>query len=153
MSITPKKKADSPSAKTQSHSPNVTANGATARAFSPEDAQRIRSALLERRESLIQKQALQLDALSSPERHHIADLEEMTSDAADADDLPTLLNLNSSNLDQIDNALEKLEHGTYGTCERCEDPIPKARLEFLPFAALCVDCQRQQEATTVLEEE
>ena len=44
-------------------------------------------------------------------------------------------------IEEIDAALERLADGTYGTCERCGKAIPKARLEALPHAALCIDCK------------
>lgn len=37
-------------------------------------------------------------------------------------------------------AQAKLGDGTYGTCDRCRRPIAPARLEALPWAALCVAC-------------
>lgn len=42
---------------------------------------------------------------------------------------------------EIDRALEKIDNGTYGLCEHCGDPIPEARLQALPYAALCVTCK------------
>lgn len=41
----------------------------------------------------------------------------------------------------VDGALVRLESGTYGTCLRCGRPIAEARLEALPWAAHCIDCQ------------
>lgn len=42
---------------------------------------------------------------------------------------------------EIDRALQKIEDGTYGICENCGETIPDARLEALPYAALCVNCK------------
>lgn len=42
---------------------------------------------------------------------------------------------------EIDVALDKIDEGTYGICDRCAKPIPKARLEVIPWAALCVSCK------------
>jgi DnaK suppressor protein len=42
---------------------------------------------------------------------------------------------------EIDRALAKIEAGTYGYCEQCGDLIPEARLQALPYAALCVTCK------------
>jgi DnaK suppressor protein len=42
----------------------------------------------------------------------------------------------------VDEALERLEGGSYGRCIRCGNPIAPARLEALPWAAHCIDCQR-----------
>jgi RNA polymerase-binding protein DksA len=42
----------------------------------------------------------------------------------------------------VDAALARLEAGTFGTCTRCGNPIPPGRLEALPWAPRCIDCQR-----------
>jgi len=42
---------------------------------------------------------------------------------------------------EIDVALDKLDEGLYGICDRCGKHIPKARLEVIPWAALCVTCK------------
>ncbi len=44
-------------------------------------------------------------------------------------------------VDEIDRALAKMLKGTYGLCEHCGNKIAQARLEALPFAALCVECK------------
>jgi DnaK suppressor protein len=43
-------------------------------------------------------------------------------------------------LDQVNEALIRIKEGTYGICESCGGRIPKVRLNFLPYAALCVQC-------------
>ena len=42
----------------------------------------------------------------------------------------------------IDAAIARLDAGSYGQCESCGNPIAAERLEALPSAALCIDCQR-----------
>src|SRR5213078_329722 len=44
-------------------------------------------------------------------------------------------------VEEIDKALAKIADGTYGYCEQCGQPIPKARLKALPYAAMCVACK------------
>jgi RNA polymerase-binding transcription factor len=41
----------------------------------------------------------------------------------------------------VEAALARLDDGTYGTCLRCGKPIAPERLEALPWAAHCIDCQ------------
>ncbi len=48
-------------------------------------------------------------------------------------------------LTQVITAIEKLDRGTYGVCDACGKTIKKARLEALPFATLCLDCQDRME--------
>ena len=45
-------------------------------------------------------------------------------------------------LELVDAALGRIDNGTFGTCLRCGNPIAAERLEALPWAALCIDCQR-----------
>jgi YteA family regulatory protein len=45
---------------------------------------------------------------------------------------------------RIDNALERIEHGTYGQCERCGKEIPEERLDFVPYATTCVECESEK---------
>jgi RNA polymerase-binding transcription factor DksA len=45
-------------------------------------------------------------------------------------------------IEEIDAALDRIGAGTYGTCVHCGGDIAPERLEFRPFAAGCVSCQR-----------
>ncbi len=45
-------------------------------------------------------------------------------------------------IEEIDAALDRIDAGTYGTCVHCGGDIAPERLEFRPFAAGCVSCQR-----------
>ena len=45
-------------------------------------------------------------------------------------------------LELVDEALARLDAGTYGRCVRCGEPIAPDRLDALPWAARCIDCQR-----------
>jgi len=46
----------------------------------------------------------------------------------------------------IDAALLRLDEGAYGICARCGKPIPEARLDAVPYAALCVPCKQLEES-------
>jgi RNA polymerase-binding protein DksA len=45
-------------------------------------------------------------------------------------------------LEAVEAALARLDAGTFGTCVRCGRQIAPERLEALPWAAHCIDCQR-----------
>jgi DnaK suppressor protein len=49
---------------------------------------------------------------------------------------------NQQHLEQVEAALQRLDEGTFGNCVRCGRPIPPERLEAIPWAAHCIDCQR-----------
>jgi DnaK suppressor protein len=45
-------------------------------------------------------------------------------------------------LRDVVSALQKIDDGSFGTCERCSEDIAEKRLDALPFARYCIDCQR-----------
>ncbi|MHB0999732.1 MAG: TraR/DksA C4-type zinc finger protein [Armatimonadota bacterium] len=42
---------------------------------------------------------------------------------------------------RIDEAIGKIDRGTYGECDRCGRRISEARLNAVPHAIYCVECQ------------
>jgi RNA polymerase-binding transcription factor DksA len=44
-------------------------------------------------------------------------------------------------LNQVKRALEKIEEGTYGICDISLEPIPRARLQAMPYAIMTVQAQ------------
>lgn len=47
-------------------------------------------------------------------------------------------------LTDVNKALIRIDEGTYGNCTNCGQPIQAERLEALPQAELCIDCQRKE---------
>ena len=45
----------------------------------------------------------------------------------------------------MERALEKIEKGTYENCSKCGKKIPFSRLEALPWADECIECQKQED--------
>jgi DnaK suppressor protein len=46
---------------------------------------------------------------------------------------------------QIENALRRMEEGSYGRCANCGQNIHILRLEAVPWARFCIDCQELAE--------
>jgi DnaK suppressor protein len=44
-------------------------------------------------------------------------------------------------LSVVNRSIAKVSEGSYGTCDTCGKPIGDARLEALPTAVKCLDCQ------------
>lgn len=59
----------------------------------------------------------------------------------------TVLNTLQISLDEVDAALARLDTGTYGVCENCGKPIGNKRLDAMPSAVYCIDCQSALERT------
>lgn len=49
-------------------------------------------------------------------------------------------------LDRVEKALKHIDRGTYGMCARCGAPIVVERLRALPYAELCIECKKKEEA-------
>ena len=56
-----------------------------------------------------------------------------------------LLQMRTSLLSRVDAALARLESGTYGACFECGESIALPRLQALPFAVRCRDCEARLE--------
>jgi len=61
----------------------------------------------------------------------------------------SLINIQHENLIKMDTAERKLNEGTYGICEECGVEIGESRLEALPYAIRCVECEEKFEASNV----
>ena len=73
---------------------------------------------------------------------HMADM------AADTYERELSMNIVSSEqeiLYQIDDALKRLDDGSFGVCQQCSQPIAMSRLKAVPYASLCIECQRSKE--------
>jgi DnaK suppressor protein len=73
------------------------------------------------------------------------DREEIGSDTTDQELTVSLLESDKDVLNQIETALQRIEDGGYGRCEECGEPIPKSRLDAIPYAADCARCASQRE--------
>ena len=62
---------------------------------------------------------------------------------ADVETHASLIENAENKVRRIDSAFVQLELGDYGICANCGEEIPLARLEAVPFAIYCVDCQAE----------
>jgi DnaK suppressor protein len=56
-------------------------------------------------------------------------------------------------LDSIDEALERIESGQYGKCIHCGSPILEKRLQAVPWARHCLQCQDLKERGLLIPED
>jgi DnaK suppressor protein len=89
----------------------------------------------------MRREALEKDEMA-PSDDHMAD---HGTTMYDQDLTLTLVEDQQETIQQIDEALGRIDAGTYGACDHCEVPIAKARLDALPHAKLCLECQERLE--------
>ncbi len=118
-----------------------------------EDAAYFKKQLLALRERLVGKvDSMQGEALKRSMQDASGDLSNVPIHMADVgtdnyerDLMIDLIQSGEEGVRNIDTALEKIEEGTFGVCELCTKKINKERLKAIPFAKLCIDCQRKEE--------
>ncbi len=65
----------------------------------------------------------------------------------------SLMEMRNRRRQSIDEALTRLRDGTYGMCAECGVEISEKRLQAVPFAKLCVECQSRAELLEKIERE
>jgi DnaK suppressor protein len=115
--------------------------------MAPELPEKYRERLLTQQSQLVQR-VLQLET----ELHNMEeerDIEHMDHAQEEAvnDEFIALDEYSRQEMEEIQAALARIEDGTYGFCARCGDPIDPKRLEILPTARYCVQCQILLEVT------
>ena len=106
---------------------------------------KLHTLLVNRRDALRQALAGDLSLLKSLPEQTGGDVVDAALDAAQDEISSKLAEVESRELVQIDAALERIREGTYGQCEVCNGKIPLARLNALPYAMTCIECQRAAE--------
>jgi len=98
-----------------------------------------RKVLLEKKENVMAGLGIKFDTLAKMGRVAEEDQAQLSHDEFIS------LRLNSLDYVQlklIEEALDRIEAGDYGICLSCEEPIPSKRLQALPWAKYCVNCQQ-----------
>jgi DnaK suppressor protein len=105
----------------------------------------MRETLVMRRDALRTALAGDLSLLKELRSQTSGDVIDAALDSAQDEICSQLAEVESRELSQIENALLRMRDGQYGLCEACSCNIPMARLHALPYATLCIDCQREAE--------
>lgn len=103
---------------------------------------RLRGDVNQMAESTLKKNRSEANGDLSSMPIHMADI---GSDNFEQEFTLRLIQTEGATLEQIEAALERVEDGVYGECEECGAKIPKARLDALPYATMCVKCASHTE--------
>ena len=107
---------------------------------------KLRDLLIKRRDALRQALAGDLSLLKSLRDQIGNDVIDAALDAAQDEISSQLAEVESRELANIEVALERMRCGSYGQCDICHGKIPLTRLNALPYATNCIDCQRAAES-------
>ena len=107
------------------------------------DYQPIRQQLTTRHGEIRQR----LDKITREVRHVNqplnADFAEQAVEAENDQVLDALDHSIRAEMEQIENTLTRMDKGLYGICEGCGKPIAARRLEALPHATRCIQCEEK----------
>jgi len=109
----------------------------------------MRQILIKRRDALRSALAGDLSLLKELRAQTAGDVVDAALDSAQDEISSQLAEVESRELARIENALERMRTGQYGLCEGCGIKIPLARLNALPYATSCIECQREAERTGI----
>jgi DnaK suppressor protein len=110
-----------------------------------------RKKLVEKQRQLVEEVGKSALYGKGQEDDSIKDLGDQATNAYTREFLFELGNGDRRLLKEVMEALQKIEDGSFGACERCDQLIGEKRLEALPFARYCINCQRaveEEERTT-----
>jgi DnaK suppressor protein len=105
----------------------------------------LRAILVRRRDALRSALAGDLSLLKELRSESPGDVVDAAYDSTQDEISSQLAEVESRELANIENALERMKAGKYGLCEVCNGKIPMARLNALPYATMCIECQRELE--------
>lgn len=107
---------------------------------------KMKDMLLEQKNTIIGSLAAQSeDYKKIVEAGESGDEIDVASDVVDGRLLESLGAQDSNRLQMINNALDRIKQGTYGKCLVCKQDIPEERLEAIPYAFMCINCQSNTE--------
>ena len=107
---------------------------------------KLHALLVNRRDALRKALAGDLSLLKALPEQTGGDVVDAALDAAQDEISSKLAEAESRELAQIEYALELIRQDKYGLCEVCNGKIPLARLNALPYAKTCIECQRAAES-------
>jgi DnaK suppressor protein len=97
------------------------------------------------RDQLLSKGTARNAVERAPKTREAREIEDDAQDLAQGEVDGTIDAVEEQRLRAIERALEKIDEGTYGLSDLSGDPIPKARLEAMPEAALTIQEEEARE--------
>lgn len=97
--------------------------------------------LIEKRRSLTQAYLRDKTYGRESDEGGTQDLADKASTSYTKEFLYSLSNSERIILQQVEDAISRLVEGGFGICQECEEPIHKKRLDAVPWARYCLNCQ------------
>jgi DnaK suppressor protein len=107
--------------------------------------QALRERLQKQRDEILDMYKQDLKAGQESADDGTEDIVDRANNAYNRELMFSLSDAERTTLLQIENALVRMDEGTYGRCANCGQTINVLRLEAVPWARFCIDCQELAE--------
>src|ERR1700739_3821167 len=101
--------------------------------------------LQSRREELMKTIASTEEGGRPADAEHTADIAEKAANSYTKEFLFGMTNSDRTILSMIDAALKRIQSNEYGLCANCQEEMQQKRLEAVPWAKHCINCQEKAE--------
>jgi DnaK suppressor protein len=106
---------------------------------------KVRKRLVQKRDELLQDLVKNREVSDETVDESAQDMADRATSAYTKEFAYSLSENDRKTLVLIDEALARLDAGTYGTCIHCSAPVQEKRIEAVPWARHCLDCQELQD--------
>lgn len=112
------------------------------------DREKYKKKLLKKKEEIIAKLSEVYNESKEVESGIAQDLVDKAESSYTKEFLLSLSNAEREQLFLIDEALKRIEKSDYGICQMCQKNISKKRLDAVPWAPHCIECQEKAEESS-----
>lgn len=113
------------------------------------ERQAFRKSLLEQKEKIVKKLSQFYNESKEVETDIAQDVVDKAESSYTKEFLLSLSNGERNLLKLIDDALRRLKTEEFGVCQMCGKAIGKKRLNVVPWAPYCIECQQKKEEEVV----
>ena len=113
-------------------------------AVDPDLIKAIREVLVRQRRQLVSMMQT-TQAQMADKQTGLADVIDQATEGFEDELALGVLKIEAAQIEDIVAAIARIDQGSYGLCEDCGKPIPRKRLEVLPFALRCLSCKGTRE--------
>ncbi len=109
------------------------------------ERERYRNKLLKKKEEIVDKISKTYNESKEVESGIAQDVADKAESSYTKEFLLSLTNAEREQLLLIDEALNRVDKKELGICQSCGKTINKKRLDVVPWAPYCIDCQEKEE--------
>jgi DnaK suppressor protein len=123
----------------------ATKSATAAKQTKKDSSERARGVLLLKKDELLKDLAKNREVSDETIDESAQDMADRATSAYTKEFAYSLSEQDRKTLLLIDEALGRLDGGTYGVCVHCALPVQEKRIEAVPWARHCLDCQELQD--------